>query len=163
MKHQKTKLFWKMKSDSRHIYCVPYDDNAEYYTFLRNCRDEGYRQVIITSEIMIEIIRQACLEKGYRVYKIEFVEEDLDLENEINVILRAMEKNPAYLSELLEKLKFLSEKSSIDLKRIYIKSLYTGDVYDDYFVQSNGIVGINKESFTKISTEIIALVERCLS
>lgn len=162
MKFQKAKLFWKMDSTTKHIQCVLYDDNVEYYTFLRKCRDEGYRQVIITAEIMIQIIRYACLEKEHKIYKIEFVEDDSELESEINSILQAMTQKPAYLTELLDKLKFLSEKSSIDLKRIYIKGAYNDKFTDNYYIQSNGIIGINKESFNKVSTEISALVERCL-
>lgn len=162
MKFQKTKLFWKVNSGKRHICCVSYDDNAEYYTFLRKCRDEGFRQVIVTSEIMIEIISNAYLKKEYSVYKLEFVEEDSELESEMNTILQTIQNKPAYLSVLLEKLKFLSEKSSIDIKRIYIKSPYKEDGFDNYFIQSNGIIGINEESFTSVSTEIVALVERCL-
>ena len=69
--------------------------------------------------------------------------------------------NKAYLSELLEKLRFLSEKSSIDLKKIYIKG--TWDNYNvNYFIQSNGIIGVNKESFKKVSEELKNLVEGCL-
>lgn len=161
----KTKLFWKIDATSRHIHCVSYDDNVEYYTFLRKCRNEGYKQVIITTEIMVQIIRYACLEKSQIVYKIEFVEEDSELESEINAILQTMAKKPAYLTILLDKLNFLSESSSIDIKRIYVKGMYENKdtVVDNYFIQSNGIIGVNEESFSKVSTELSALVEGCLS
>lgn len=165
MNFKKTKLFWKMDVTSRHIHGVLYDDNVEYYTFLRKCRNEGYKQVIITTEIMIQIIRYACLEKGQSIYKIEFVEEDSELESEINAILQNMAKKPAYLTVLLDKLKFLSESSSIDIKRIYVKGMYKNKdtAVENYFVQSNGIIGVNEESFSKVSTELSALVEGCLS
>ena len=163
MKYEKVKLFWKTYLDVRHIECIPYDDTVEYYTFLRDCRSKGYKQVVITSEIMIEIIRQECLKNGHIVSKIEFVEDDLDLSEEIDWILSKMVKNSGYLTELIDKLKFLAEKSSIDIKRIYIKSQYTESGTADYFIQTNGIIGVNKESIEKISQEMSTLVEGCLS
>lgn len=34
--------------------CISYDNaNVEYYSFLRECRNNGLHQVIITSEMMI--------------------------------------------------------------------------------------------------------------
>ena len=38
--------------------CISYDNaNVEYYSFLRECRNNGLHQVIITSEMMIELIK----------------------------------------------------------------------------------------------------------
>lgn len=161
MRFKKTKLFWS--KDTNGIKRILYDDNTDYYAFLRKCRNDGYHQVIITAEVMIQIIRYACLDKGYKVYKIEFIEDDVELESDISSILQRINNNPGYLSDLLEKLKFLAEKSSIDLKRIYIKEEYISDSYiNNFFVQSNGIIGVSEEAYDVVSTEISAVVERCL-
>lgn len=160
MKYEKIKLF---KNSEKQIVSLPYDDDADYYAFLRECRAAGYSQIIISSEMMIRIIKHACLEKHYTVYRIEFIEQDSDLENEIKNILKNIEGNAGYLSVLLEKLNFLAEKSSIDLKRVYIKEKYvSGKVPDNFFVQTNGIVGINKESMDLVLSDISALIEGCL-
>ena len=92
----------------------------------------------------------------------EFVEEDDDLQQEINALLSLIEQNSGYLIELLDKLKFLSEKSSIDLKRIYVKGEDAENNPVLFFVQSNGIIGINSSAFLSISKELCGLVERCL-
>lgn len=156
----RTKLFWKMDADARKIHCVSYDSSIDYYAFLRNCHDQGYKQVIISSEIMIQLIREACLGKGYKITKIEFDEEDAELEEEIQVILRLMDdRNPAYFCDLVDKLNFLAERSSIGIKRVYIRGLYAEDYIESYFLQSNGIIGINKESFSQISSYISTCIE----
>ena len=111
---------------------------------------------------MIQIIKEAYLKNQYHVYKMEFVEEDDDLQQEINALLSLIEQNSGYLTELLDKLKFLSEKSSIDLKRIYVKGEDTESNPVVFFVQSNGIIGINSSAFLSISKELCGLVERCL-
>lgn len=163
MVFEKAKLFWKKESEKEHIYSVPYDDTIEYYTFLRECKGKGYRQVIVTSEIMLQVIRKACLGKGYSVCKIEFAEEDSELEQEIRDLIHLAAKNPAYFGDLVEKIKFLSEQSSIDLRRVYIKGTYEGAYAPVFFLQSNGILGTNKESYESLSKEISTIVERCLT
>lgn len=116
----RTKLFWKMDAGLRKIHCESFDDNIDYYTFLIKCRDQGYKQVIISSEIMIQLICETCLEKGHKITKIEFVEEDAKLKEEIQVILQLMDRDSAYFCDLIDKLKFLAERSSIGIKRVYI-------------------------------------------
>ncbi len=161
MKYEKTKLFWKADDNATHVYCIPYDDNDDYYDFLRKCREKGYRQIIVTAEIMINIIKYACLDKNCRINKIEFIEEDDALDYEVNVILQAMAQNPAYLNELIEKIRFLEEKSSIDLKRIYVRSLCK-EGGASFFVQANGIIGISQGAYDSMSKEISSIVERSL-
>ena len=56
MTFKKAKLFRFKKDQNERITCISYDDNEEYYSFLREYRSKGYRQVIITTEIMIKII-----------------------------------------------------------------------------------------------------------
>ncbi len=162
MVFKKAKLFWKNEATKETINCVLYDDNTEYYTFLRKYKSEGYRQVIVTAEIMLQVIRMAVIEKEFAVYKIEFAEEDHELEEEVKNLLHLIEKKPAYFGDLLAKIKFLSEQSSIDIRRIYIKGKYNGEYAPNFYLQSNGILGINNESFNDLSKEIGAFVERCL-
>lgn len=162
MVFEKAKLFWKKENTKECICSVPYNDKVEYYTFLRDCKAKGYRQVIVTSEIMLQVIRKVCLENGYSVYKIEFAEEDLELEQEVQNLIQMVAKNSAYFGDLIEKLKFLSEQSSIDLRRVYIKGSYGGSRTPVFFLQSNGILGTNGESYESLSKEISAVVEGCL-
>ena len=162
MVSKKAKLFWKNENDREIINSVFYDDSVEYYTFLRKCKSEGYRQVIVTTEIMIQLLRVSVIKKGFVIYKIEFAEEDCELENEIKNLLRNIENNPACFGDLINKIKFLSEQSSIDIRRVYIKGKYNGKFTPNFYIQSNGILGINAESYDDLSNGISTLVERCL-
>ena len=102
MVFKKAKLFWKNENDREIINSVFYDDSVEYYTFLRKCKSEGYRQVIVTTEIMIQLLRVSVIKKGFVIYKIEFAEEDCELENEIKNI-----KDYTYL--------ILTSKNAVDI------------------------------------------------
>ncbi|MEE0009584.1 MAG: hypothetical protein U0I79_02315 [[Eubacterium] siraeum] len=87
MTFKKAKLFRFKKDQNERITCISYDDNEEYYSFLREYRSKGYRQVIITTEIMIKIIETSVLNDNLFVYKIELAEEDEELEKEIDQLL----------------------------------------------------------------------------
>lgn len=63
MTFKKAKLFRFKKDQNERITCISYDDNEEYYSFLREYRSKGYRQVIITTEIMIKIIETSVVDK----------------------------------------------------------------------------------------------------
>ena len=158
MRFVKGKLFF----DKGEIKCISYDDSAiDYYAFLKESRAKGYRQVIITSEVMLDFITFIYSEKQQKVYKIEFIEEDDGLEIEIKELLRKIEKNPYAISILIKKLRFLAEKSSIDIKRVYIKGDYQNGA-ENYFIQANGIIGVDETHYVSVTEEISAFVKRCL-
>ncbi len=162
MVYEKAKLFWKANDISKDIFCIPFDDNVEYYAFLKQYHDDGYRQIIITSEIMVSLIEHFVLDKGLSVYNIEFMEDDPDLKDEIESLLTMVSDNRAFFGKLIEKLNFLSEKSSIDIQRIYFKGRSNEGTAINFYLQSNGIIGINQKSYSFISDEISNLIARCL-
>ena len=158
MRFAKGKLFF----DNEEIRCLPYDESAvDYYAFLKESRAKGYRQVIVTSEVMLDFITFIYSEKQQKVYKIELMEEDDELETEIKELLRKVDDNPYTISLLIEKMRFLAEKSSIDIKRVYIKGNYQ-DGAENYFIQANGIIGVDKTHYASVVKEISAFVKRCL-
>ena len=95
-------------------------------------------------------------------YDIVFMEDDQDLTDEISQLLPMLSNNKAFLGKLVEKLNFLSEKSSIDIQRIYFKGRTTEKIAVNFYLQSNGIIGIDINNYSSISTEISGLIERCL-
>lgn len=163
MTFKKAKLFRFKKDQNERITCISYDDNEEYYSFLREYRSKGYRQVIITTEIMIKIIETSVLNDNLFVYKIELAEEDEELEKEIDQLLTKTQHNSSYFALLLEKIQFLSERSSIDLFRVYVKNQYQESTSClNFFLQSNGIIGIDSEHFENQSKKICEIVEEYL-
>lgn len=161
MQYQKGKLFWKFEKDQKHIEAVMYDNSKEYYTFLKQCHESGFRQVIITSSIMLSMIEELVVERKFSITKIEFMEEDNELEETVNQLLENVERDRAYYEKLIKYLEFLSEKSSIDLKRIYFKG-FSHNLTVDLFAQVNGIIGISKNKYDDEIIAVTELVERCL-
>lgn len=158
MKIKKAKLFWKLGEKEKQIYSVSFDDNEEYYAFLKKCNLEGLRQIIISSELMITIIKKAVQEYGFSLYDIEFQEEDEHLLQEIKILLELIPSNKYLFVDLIEHLRFLSEKSSIDIKRIKIKGRDNSGVALNYYVQSNGVFGVTEGHYEEIKSKIISAV-----
>lgn len=128
MTFKKAKLFRFKKDQNERITCISYDDNEEYYSFLREYRSKGYRQVIITTEIMIKIIETSVLNDNLFVYKIELAEEDEELEKEIDQLLTKTQHNSSYFALLF----FHVHKIIVDLSYLTVKIIL---VCTDYNVQ----------------------------
>ena len=112
---------------------------------------------------MIKIIETSVLNDNLFVYKIELAEEDEELEKEIDQLLTKTRHNSSYFALLLEKIQFLSERSSIDLFRVYVKNQYQENTSClNFFLQSNGIIGIDSEHFENQSKKICEIVEEYL-
>lgn len=162
MKMRKWKLFWKLGDPDKHIVSQPFDDEEEYYSFLKRQFDEGYRQIIVSSEAMIELIKYSVINQGLKVYKIRFTEEDSSLSEDVASLLDAITERPVLFNALIEKLLFLAETSSIDINRIYISGRSEAGVAIDFYIQSNGIVAISDSADCYLLDRISTLIERCL-
>lgn len=163
MKQKKAKFFWKKNNSLKEISCIEYNDEIEYYSFLKNCHSQGYRQIIITSELMIEIVKYFVMEKNLSVIKIELAEDDHELKEELKFLIEQTIRDRVFFQQLIEKLYFLAEQSSIDIQRVYIKGRNHEKAAINFFIQSNGIIGVNIDSFKSISNDIKKIIEGYLS
>lgn len=162
MTFKKAKLFWKKENDEYHIRSIPYDDTLNYYAFLQTYKEKGYKQIIITSEIMIQVIRESCLGKNHFVQKIE-LENNPALEKEIQDVIQLTTKNLAYFCDLIEKIKSASQQSSLILKKTYMQRIHNGTYEPAFFLQSNGILGINTIIYDSVAKEISTMIEKHLT
>jgi len=55
------------------IVVIPYTDNMAYDVFVKECYDADYRQVIITSEVMLALIQQVAMSQ-FRVSGVQLTE-----------------------------------------------------------------------------------------
>lgn len=158
---EKAKLFWKPGNQARKIVAVPYDDRMEYYPFVKGRHDAGFRQIIVTSETMIQLIQKMVIAR-FRISEIELAENEDEFGEQVGILLNRIETNPARLSELVSLLDFLAEKSSIEIQRVAFMGRTEDGVAVEGFVQSNGVIGANREVSNKIFDIIGAAVERCV-
>lgn len=139
-----------------------YSPAIEYYSFLKSCSDKGLRQVIITSEIMISLLKYYFVTRCFEITEIEFMVDDEDLSASIKKLLQKLNTDRAYWGELQNQLEVLNECSSIDIKKICIKATNTENSFL-MFIQVNGIFGISENVFDNEATELTKAILGCQS
>ncbi|MFJ7369387.1 hypothetical protein ACIQVU_08110 [Lysinibacillus sp. NPDC098008] len=149
------KIFRKYNEDSTlEVSMDLYNpDEKKYKDLIIEKKHNGFKQVIINSEIMIEIIKESLVKNGL-VQVISFTDNtDEEIIDDVNRLLWKIRENKVYFEELKKLLSWALDKNSIDIKETII---YFGQ--QQYNIRSNGlIIGKEKEDFFK---EIIEPVIR---
>lgn len=153
MQYEKAKFFFDDKKGN--VHCIPYNDKIDYYSFIKRYREEGYNQLIITSQIMISLIQFLVLEKNLIVYEVEFMEENIELDEKIKILLSKLKFDLSLLPYFLDELRFLEDKSSIEIKKISFKGRDEAGNAINLYIQVNGIIAINSEMYDCLSTLLV--------
>lgn len=152
------KLFKELSTNK--VTCLKYDVNSNYYSFVQKMQKEGFCQCIVTSDIMINIMQRFVLKENTEISSIEFMVEDSELEEEIETIIGLMKQNAGYWEVLKQKISFLSQHDSVEMKKVNFRSLNgTGALFS---VQVNGIIIVSENAFEDVSKCIIGIMEGCI-
>ncbi|KYM50913.1 hypothetical protein A2U04_00800 [Fusobacterium necrophorum subsp. funduliforme] len=157
------KKFFKIFQKEKDIVAIEYtvEDQKNYFNFVKSQTKQNMRQVIITSEIMLEIIEKSFLKNNICVIKsIKFAEEDSELDEEINLYIKHINNDKENLKKLFTKLECISNSSSIDIEEIeVIIKERENDEFIKMKIWVNGIIGIdtknNRENKIKYILEVI--------
>ena len=142
MKYSKEKIFWKKKSDEKKVFFAEYDENKDYYSFVRKMIEEKCHQIAITTDIMLAYIEDIAPMSNIQIEKIEMMEEDDELTQKIDDLVSRCVTNRGTIVELIKTLRYLDEESSVDIKRIYLREEQEGNTILGY-IQVYGIIGIS--------------------
>ncbi|WP_426348678.1 hypothetical protein ACPWSR_13100 [Alloiococcus sp. CFN-8] len=156
------KLFTKYyDAGNKEIINIGYnpEDYTDYYSFVKTQHVLGYRQVILTSEIMIELVKYYFLERKFKVVSIDLMEEDSHLSSDLEYIIEKTTCDRAYFANLIKHLDFISEKSSIDIKKIELAGKENNN-YIKTFFQVNGIVGVSRDEYNNELSKISPKIKR---
>lgn len=147
--------------ETREIQCFLYDPQQNYYDMVQDAAQRGYQQNIFTSSVMISLIEHFLLNHHAFVAKVEFLVEDLELTQEINLLLEKLKGNGAYWEVLKEKLSFLSRCDSIDIKKVDITARDSMGFL--LTLQVNGIFTVSEDAYDSVSDEIGRIVRRVIT
>ena len=75
----------KLFQNNKEITIKEYDVKKihDYYKFVQENHNLGYSQVVITTEIMLNLIEYYFVKRKFNIIMFEFIDEDLELEAEI--------------------------------------------------------------------------------
>ena len=138
------KLFVDNKED---IKSFEFDLKDSYYPFLKQKKDEGYKQYLITSDLMLSIIMDFLKDKKYTLISVELYDtDDKDTEEYIKNIFNDFSKDILNEKEIHEKLNYLESECSIDLTTITIKNSDLGKI----ILRSNGVFNVGDDFLKEI-------------
>ena len=141
MKYNKNKIFWIARNTSKDVNCIPWDEKEEYYSFIKREITDGYHQLSVTSEIMLDIISTFMRLGTWKVDNIEMMEDDRELNNILEGLIDSVKSNAKNILGLYEYLSSIAKDSPIEIKRIYLSSRGENGELSAIFIQVNGIVG----------------------
>lgn len=146
-----------LKNDN--ITPIEYDKEMDYYKFVKKYNNLGYYQVILPSDVMIEILKYYFCDRKFKIVSVELLEEDDDLSSEINFLIDQIGNDRDFFVDLVERLNFLKSNSSVEIKKIELSSYKNNESTLLYF-QVNGVFGIDNDSYEKEIQYLSEIVER---
>lgn len=155
MVYSKSKLFWKIENGQKKIFLIDWQEKQqEYYSFVKEQIENGYHQISVTSEIMIELIGMVSMNEKNDIIKIEMMEEDSESETELMELVEQSYRNKGIILKLIKKLRYLEDESSIEIKRVSFSEKGINNKRNSVFVQVNGLIGYSAKESALIDTLI---------
>ena len=157
MKMKTGKLFFDISNDA--VKVIDYDLSQEYYSLIKKAQENNFRQVIITSDIMIGLAEYLLTSQNSTITSISFFVDDEELQQEIDRTIKSLQNNLAYWGALKTKLDFLSKYDSIDIKEMDFNNReqrYLAKIF------VNGIICISESNYSNLASKIATFVERSL-
>lgn len=152
MKFEKYKIFWKVNDKNKKIELIKWNEKeCEYYAFIKEQMAKGYHQISVTSEIMLGFLSEISSRNFVNVSKIELMEEDSEEGEELNNMVEKCSNNRGILVKIINKLEYLEDESSIEIKRIYFTEKKDTGEYSSLFVQVNGLLGISGNEMKSVA------------
>lgn len=162
MKYTKRKFFWKSIDNYKKVYVKTWNDsNIDYYAFIKSIVDEGFHQIAVNSEMMVDVISLVAQNLDCSISKIEMMEEDEELKEELQEMIEKTNLNRGAYTALIGRLKELVEESSLEIKRMYIETKLN-NIYEDFFIQINGLCGVSKLD-TKVENKVTNYIEEYMN
>jgi hypothetical protein len=132
----------------------------DYYDFIRRYGDKGLGQVIITSEIMLEVIIYYFVCRSFEIVAIEFMGKGGWREREIPEMLEKLRGDRGYYNynNLIFKLSILLGDEFENIKEIRLKGNCMDGGIGDIFIRVNGVFGVTDKYFDLESNNLIKIV-----
>lgn len=162
MNYIKKKYFWRNTQGYKSVYGKTWDESEiEYYNFIKSFKDNGYHQIAINTEMMINLISLVAKDRCLSVLKIDMLEEDEELNDELEAIIASTKSNRGLYITLIDTLKELVEDSSLEIKRLNLNYSSNG-ICESFYIQINGLYGVS-ESDTELEKVVTNYIEEYMN
>lgn len=156
MNTKKYKLFFY--NGNIHFEHIP--DYVDYYEYIRLKVSDGNRQVIIPSNVMMDILKdlydRASMKKSsfIRLKRIQFIDDDSELNDSVTEFIMQINRGTACIEKLIEHLRSLFDEQLVEIRNIEFDIIDGNNMYI-FNLYVNGILYINTFKDTKECKEIL--------
>lgn len=142
------KVFRKITNNKYTFKLSRYDHDMNYSELIKSEKNNGFRQVIINSQMMIKLVDVLLNKDDFVLREIVFNEMvNEEYKEEISSLVNNIKKRDGTTLILLERLLWCAEKESIDIEKMKY-SYRKNNEYLDIMIVCNGIIsGKNPKQF----------------
>lgn len=155
MNFKRAKIFNK----ENRIHIIEYKQNDDYYSFIKDNSEQGFEQVILTTDFMLAILKHYFLKRNFVIKEILPIDEDPFLVDKFKSYLEKIEEDRGQFAYLLSEMDFLlHEKNALDIFKIELSGKSLSDERIRFNVQINGVVQIKDTCYEEEKEELIKVI-----
>ena len=136
---------------------LPGEDN--YYALIKKYKELGYIQVIVSSDLMLFLLKHYFQIRKGKISEFTLMEDDEEFHDEVRNIIKIVNRQRDMFSILLNHLRFLRDENSIEIQKISITVPESSGPSLFINIQSNGIVEIDSPQNEYEKNEVKKQVE----
>ncbi|MDK0572454.1 hypothetical protein P6P35_00790 [Clostridium perfringens] len=153
MDFQEKKIFRNIYDKRLEAVNIPSD--IEYYNFIQKKSLDGLRQIIITSDLMLKIIKEYFLNNKAKIISFELMQDDEEFYINCKKNIEKMNCDRGYFQVFFEQVKYLYSKECIDIKSCRFKYRNENDNAIDITLYINGNLSIGKNDSTEFEVKML--------
>lgn len=135
------KIFVKTKTNNLDIFENPKNEN--YYSYIAKQKENGYRQILITTDQMIKILEMYANNYNAHIMGIDLFEaDDLEYKRNIDECITALNKKLISFKDFIQQLEMINTENSVDIQSLEFNYKFN----DNNFILKiylNGIIYIS--------------------
>lgn len=159
MEFRRAKIF----SKENKVFLLDYDINDDYYAYIKKHSDEGYEQVILTTDFMLAILKHYFINRKFNLKEILPIDDEPFLVEKFQRYLEMLEDDREKIIYFLSELDFLLyEKNALDIFKIELSGKSLSEKRTRFSAQINGIICINVPSYEEEKEELIKVISNHL-
>ncbi|MCH5423565.1 hypothetical protein V6S63_00135 [Lactococcus lactis] len=153
MKTSQYKIFLK----NSHL-CLKKNIGNDYYSFIQGLSGDGYKQIILPSNVLLDLMKNIFKTKKANIKDIDLLEDDDAYNDKIDkLILETLDDRDNFV-ELIEELRYLSSDQNIEIRKIRF-SYRNDNKLIDISLSINGLIEVLYGESTEVEKQLDVMIE----
>ena len=153
------KMFWKTGMPEKRIECISYNKQEDYQDFVKEKHTEGYRQIILTTTIMLKLFKKLG-GLGYEVETVSIAEDNNFFSRDIELSLSNDSAFTQHFVQMLECVLPTAGMPDLLIRRVKLLKKCDGGEKVTVTLDVNGCIDVDSFTFDDMMPLIVATVQK---